>query len=410
MGRKKILERRQLRITNKINDLKAKIQASEDLNEVRSLTAQVDELNADLADVTDEIAAIDEDANAEVRGFDPLGQTRTIASTGENHTGFDSMEYRSAFMAYVQHGTLIPQDIVTRAAGDTGITLSTEIGSLIPTTVMNEVIRNLTGKYGSIYAKVRKLNVQGGVKFPIANFAAELTWISEGTSGTAKKGADGNTYVSFDYHIGEVKISTSLLAAIVSLPIFEKELASEIAKAFLKAMDTAIIAGDGTDRPLGITVDPRVTNEIEMTAANMSDWKSWKTNLFAKIPLEKRGAAGEFLFAASTVTTYLETMHDQADRPLFKEATDLTIGNEGGKFFGHDVTLVEPTLIKDYDTASAGDVIGVYWDPNDYAVNSNLQFGVRRYFDEDNSYVDNGLVIVDGKILDASGCYLIKKK
>lgn len=104
-------------------------------------------------------------------------------------------------------------------------------------------------------------------------------------------------------------------------------------------------------------------------------------------------------------------MHDDNNRPLFKEAVDGVIGNEAGKFFGRETTLVEPDVIADFDTASAGDIIGVYWIPNDYGINTNLQFGIKRYFDDDkNEWVNKGLTVVDGKILDPSGCYIIKKK
>ena len=128
------------------------------------------------------------------------------------------------------------------------------------------------------------------------------------------------------------------------------------------------------------------------------------------MPLSKRGQ-GEFLFAASTVESNLLTMKDTNNRPVFKEATDITMDNLAGTFFGRNVTLVEPELIKDFDTASTGDVIGVYWVPQDYAVNTQMEFGLKRYFDEDtNEWINKGLTIVDGKILDPSGCFLIKKK
>jgi hypothetical protein len=104
-------------------------------------------------------------------------------------------------------------------------------------------------------------------------------------------------------------------------------------------------------------------------------------------------------------------MCDANNRPLFKEAPpELQMGNTAGRFYGRETTLVEPDVIKDFDTASSGDVIGIYWVPNDYAINTNLAFGIKQYFDEDtNKYINKGLTIVDGKILDPSGCYIIKK-
>lgn len=196
-----------------------------------------------------------------------------------------------------------------------------------------------------------------------------------------------------------------------ALDVFEQEIAVRIAEAFMEAMDSAIINGSGTGCPLGITKDSRVTNIVEFSdgKAEIDKWDIWRKNLFAKIPIKKRGT-GEFLFSASTFETHLMSMKDKNDRPLAKEAADIVNGDADGKFFGRNVTFVEPDIIKDYDVAEVGDVIGIYWVPGDYAVNTNLQFGIQRYFDQDtNEFVDKALVIVDGKILDTTGCYLLKK-
>lgn len=64
----------------------------------------------------------------------------------------------------------------------------------------------------------------------------------------------------------------------------------------------------------------------------------------------------------------------------------------------------------DFDTANTGDVIGIFWTPNDYAINTNQAFGMKRYYDEErNEWVNKALTIVDGKIVDPYGCYLITK-
>ena len=85
--------------------------------------------------------------------------------------------------------------------------------------------------------------------------------------------------------------------------------------------------------------------------------------------------------------------------------------NPNGTFFGRNISLVEPDILPDFDTAEAGDVIGVYWQPNEYAVNENFGFTMRRYFDEEtNEWVDKAIVVVDGKVLNPTGYVLIKKK
>ena len=70
----------------------------------------------------------------------------------------------------------------------------------------------------------------------------------------------------------------------------------------------------------------------------------------------------------------------------------------------------EPDVIDDFDTASAGDVIGIFWQPNEYAINENFGFTMRRYFDEEtNEWVDKALTVVDGKALNPTGFYKILK-
>lgn len=415
MGRKKILEKRLAKIQAKIAELRAKMQACEDIVEMRSMAGEIDGLTESEADIKEEIEAIEEDiaaASGEQRGLTPSMIIGNGVSTGQAETGYGSLEYRQAFMNYATRGVAIPADIVARAAGDAGTTVSTEIGALIPTTVMSEVIRQLSGAYGQVYAKVRKLNVQGGIKFPISKLKAKFRWVAEATgSGEKTKAGEADAFVSFGANLGEIKIATSLIAAVQALDVFEQEIAVRIAEAFMEAMDSAIINGSGTGCPLGITKDTRVTNVVEFSdgKGEIDKWEIWRKNLFAKIPIKKRGT-GEFLFPASTFETHLMSMKDKNDRPLAKEAADIVNGNADGKFFGRDVTFVEPDIIKDYDTAEVGDVIGIYWVPSDYAINTNLQFGVQRYFDQNtNEWVDKALVIVDGKILDTDGCYLLKK-
>ena len=182
-------------------------------------------------------------------------------------------------------------------------------------------------------------------------------------------------------------------------------------------MDEAIVKGSGDGAPLGILNDTRVTGQsghtITMTAAKMSNWKNWRTDFFAKLPLGYRG--GEFIFAASTVETYLQTMSDDNNNPVFYQATGLEVNdgdaqNPNGRFFGRNISLVEPDILPDFDTANANDIVGIYWQPEEYMVNENFGFTMLRYFDQEtNEWVDKALTVVDGKVLNPAGIYLIAK-
>ncbi len=426
MGRKKILEKRLARLNAKKTKLTERALASTDAAEVRQINDELAELNEEIAETQEEMDSIPDEPNPDTRGTEPQipegAQQRggnPLASFGmqepqkrDNEEPYSSMEYRLAFKDYVQRGTPIPADVIARAGGDKGTTVAADLGMIIPMTIMNEFIKEVSKVYGQIYSKVRKLNIKGGVKFPISKLKANFTWITETSVSDKQKAGDIKEYIEFSYNIGEIRVAETLLAQVVTLSLFESEIVRIMTEAYVETMDKVIIAGTGNGQPLGITVDPRVTNVVEFTAAQFADWTAWRKNLFAKIPLSKRGQ-GEFIFTAATVEANLLTMTDANNRPIFKEATQLTLGESAtaGSFYGRTVTLVEPDIVADFDTAESGDIVGIYWVPTDYAINTNLAFGMKRYFDEaTNEWINKGLTIVDGKILDTAGCYLIKKK
>ena len=407
---KKFIERKK----EELKTLQERSDASESIEEVRYIGKQIDAVNEEIRDAQAQLTALEEaeeqrgaGSPLNGNGFNPMQMVGGAPMNQQrgNEEPTATIEYRQAFKKYVQTGEMIPSELRAAATSTTA-----DIGMIIPKTIMDEFIKEVSKVYGHIYAKVRKLNVKGGVEFPISKLTANFKWITESTVSEKQKAGDIKEKVSFSYHIGEIRVAETLLAQVVSLDVFESEITRIMVEAYVKAMDVAIISGTGSGQPLGITVDPRVTNVIEFTEEEFGDWTAWRKKLFAVIPLSKRGL-GEFLFPSSTVESYLMTMKDANNRPLFKEATDLNMGNTAGSFFGRTTDLVEPDIIKDFATASNGDVVGVMWVPSDYAINTQLEFGMKRYFDDDtNEWINKGLTIVDGKILDTSGCYLLKKK
>ena len=422
--RKKILEKRLARLNEKKQSLVARCDASSDVAEVRSLTEELNDVNAEIAETEEELEAINEEErqaqlNAEQRAAVPANATlvngAVVASfgtaqpesRGAEEDPTSSMEYRRAFMAYVQRGTAIPAELRNGDAIST-----TDSGAAIPMTVMNEVINTVRKRFGNLYSKVRKTAVAGGVKYPIGALKATFKWISESTVSPRQK-TDKLGEVMFAYNTAEIRIAQTFLSQLLTLPAFEAKLTEIIAIAYLEAMDYGIVNGSGDGSMLGILNDPRVTNTVTMTAAQLSNWTAWRKNFFSQLPLGYR--SGEFIFPVATVDAYLETMADSNNNPIFRQATGLEVNdgdamNPNGRFFGRDISLVEPDIIADFDSASQGDVIGIYWQPDEYAINENFGFTMRRYFDEEtNEWVDKALVVVDGKVLNPTGFYKIIK-
>ena len=416
--RKDFLKKRLEKLTAKKAALKKRAMESTDANEVRSLNEQLEDLNDNIAEVNEELSIIEQEEQRSQTP--PASAERVNANFGggsfqqngsqqrSEESPLETMEYRRAFREFILRGTPVTMTEVRN--GETITTQTT--APAIPLTIMNEVINTVRVSYGNLYAKVRKLSVPGGVEFPIGALRATFKWINEGEVSPRQK-VDNLGKVSFGYHTAEIRLSQTFLSNLVTLSAFERELSTVIAEAYLEAMDYGIVNGSGNGTMTGILNDARVTNVITMTAAQMSDWMEWRKRFFAKLPLKYR--SGEFIFPLSTVETYLETMHDSMNNPIFRQATGLTV-NDGdardpnGSFFGRRISLVEPDIIADFDTASAGDVIGIFWQPGEYAINENFGFTMRRYFDEEtNEWVDKALTVVDGKVLNPTGYYLIKK-
>ena len=238
---------------SKMEELQRKSDASNDLNEVRSIGKTLQALRDEIADVEDQLKKLDEsegDDNGDDNGSDNGGNNggnngddngddnkegRSGAPKGtELRNGFvkvgsfgygkekrseetdrhDTVAYRKAFMEYVCRGTQIPAEL--RKDEVTG---TTDAAAVIPTTILGEIIQKLE-TYGNVYKLVRKLNVQGGVAIPILSLKPEGKWVGEGSSESQK--VEANEKVTFLYYGVECKIAQTLLASVVTLEAFQQ--------------------------------------------------------------------------------------------------------------------------------------------------------------------------------------------
>lgn len=433
-----------------IEDLRAKIKASESADEVRALgetlQTMLDELNEAKAKL-DELDELDNKDDGEGNGEgasneggasnDEGGENRSafklmktiggvtmkgnLIENRSNDYAVSTMEERTAFMNYYLRGEKsehLRYETRSDAAGT-----SSNLGVLIPQTVIQEIIKGVEKVRGVLYSKVRKLNVKGGVKFPIGSFTATFHRISEtGKSDRQNAGGIGADSVVFSYKIGEIRLARTLLQTVLSVPVFEQELANVIVEAYVAAMDDEILNGDGNDEMNGILTEAakvsgsRIpsSNIIEFTEADMADWKSWQTKLFANIPLGMRKYRPEFVMSAGTYEANIKTLYDNNNRPVYAETFNPVDGDETSTFKGKEVAFVENDVFGDFDdidVSTDSPFFGMYWVPEKaYAINSNLEFSVRDYFDEEtNQYVKKAIVINDGNVLNGGFIFLLKK-
>lgn len=412
-----------------IEATRSQIKAATTADEVRSLGETLDKLMAELQELQTKLDEMDNQDdnqtdrqdNEASRSFNPLATygagNSQVGETRDNGPRA-TMEYRTAFMNYVQRGTR--SEVLQFETRADAANVASDLGVLLPTTVVQEIIKGVEKVYGQLYSRVKKTNIKGGVKYPIGSFGATFKRITETTTSERQKGGSVTGYVEFSYLIGEIRLAKTILEATLEVPVFESELAKVIVEAYVKNADTEIMLGDASQNQYaGIITEAKKSagsriltdHVITFTEAEMADWKSWQTKLFAKIPLSMRALNPEFVMTANTYEANIKTLADGNNRPVYNETYNPVDGTEVSKFKGKNVVFVEEDLLKNFNDAVNGDFFGMYWVPEKaYAINSNMQFSVTRYFDhETNQYVDKALVIDDGKILDPKYLYLLKK-
>lgn len=261
---------------------------------------------------------------------------------------YDTLEYRKAFMNYVCRGVAIPTEY--RAASTT---TTAESGAVIPTTIMNEIITKLES-YGSIYAKVRKINVQGGVSIPIADLKPTAHWITEGKSSDDQNASAKNS-VTFNYYGLECKISQSILANVVTLKMFTDLFVPMATEAMVKAIEISIFNGTGEGQPLGVLKDNRVTTVVTLTPEEYASWSGWHK---VKAKMKKAYRNGSFIMNQSTFDVGIDGMEDKNGQPIGRTNYGVN-GEETYRFMGKNVETVEDDILPSWDDANEGDVIAV---------------------------------------------------
>lgn len=434
----KWLERLKDQKEQRIAEVEATIRGSQDVDEVRSLGPTLQALRDELADIEEQIAEADEgegsedagearvndpSAATEARGVDPhaayarrsplasVASFTTEADTSDDEDPFGTEEYRRAFMGFVTRGTPIPDEFrsaeVQAEFRADAMTTTADASAVIPTTLVRRIVSELS-THGNIWAKVTKTNVPGGMEIPVMDLKPVASWITE-TGKSDDQKLEANKTVSFKYHTLECRLAQSLLASVVTLSMFEDKFVELAIEACVLAIEAAIMSGDGKGKPLGILKDTRVktANVVTLSPDEIGKWDVWKKKVFAK--MKKSYRKGDFIMAQGTFDGYIDGMVDAVGQPIGRVNYGID-GPESYRFGGKDVETVEDDVIPDYEAATVGDVIAVFANLADYAVNSNMQMQTVKWIDHDNNKVKNKVTMIcDGKLIDPNGVIVVKK-
>lgn len=303
---------------------------------------------------------------------------------------YASEEYRSAFFNHVIKGQAMPEEF--RGANST----TADNAAVIPTTVLNEVVRKLEN-YGDILPRVRRTQFAAGVAVPntVTNFKA--TWQNEDAAGDSQKMATGN--VVFAAYQLRCVAAVSFQMDVRSLAAFEAALVGKIADAMGVALEEAIISGTGTARPTGI-LSATPAAKVDATACDYA-------TLIKAVKAVPSAYKKDFVFIMNEGTALeFATMTDKNGQPIINAGI---VQTPKYKFLGHDVVLTN--ALPDFNAATATNTVAVLFDLSKYMLNTSYDVDLVEYRDNaTRAKVYDSIALVDGKVIDANGLVFVNKK
>lgn len=242
---------------NEIAELQKRSDESQDVAEVRAIGETLKTLADEIKDAEAQLAKLDED-NGDGEGTGEVSRSQvpegaqlrnavvvgSFGATAQQNT--EDLAYRNAFMEYVLRGTPIPAEVRENAN-----TLTTDV-TVIPTQLVNQIIEKMD-VVGNIISAVTRTAFKGGVQIPTSSVKPVASWVAEGATSDRQKKTTTN--ITFTYHKLRCEISMSMEVGTMALSAFEAKFVENVSKAMIKAIENAIINGDGSGKPKGILTE-----------------------------------------------------------------------------------------------------------------------------------------------------------
>ena len=264
----KEIEERKTELLNKIEEAKTQEEIAELRSEVEAINKEVPEQedkgqNGEISQEEERSLIADtqelEKRNKEVSNLRKIGGNEMEKEERKFTTA--SPEYRSAWAKTLMGVKL--EETEERALGDAIGTTSTtfveatsnanginNLGLLIPDSVRLDWLK-VAEKASPIYRDIRKMNVPGNVDFPYLFGADDAEWYAETT--TTKNEGQEYKNIKLTGHELAKAIEITWKAEAMTVEGFISFLLDELNEKMNKALINAVIYGDGSAKPTGIT-------------------------------------------------------------------------------------------------------------------------------------------------------------
>lgn len=381
------------------------VDESNDVEELRKLQKEIETLNAEIRDIQGMINELPEDDNTEVneRTAAVNGEIPGVVVSGANtqeqrrSTDEEEMEYRKAFQQFVTRGTPIPAEL--RADENT---LTTDIASAIPTVLVNRIVEKLEST-GMILPLVTRTSFAAGINIPTSSVKPVATWVLEGATSDRQKKTTGT--ITFSKFKLRCEISMSMEASTMAISAFEDSFVRQVVEAMTKALEQAIISGNGTTQPKGIlTETPASGQSLDVVTIG------YDTLVDAEAALPQAYEDGAVWCMTKKTFMSFIGMVDENKQPIAR--INYGIGGKPERtLLGRTVVLCGDYMDSYSTSLAAGKIFAFLFNFKDYALNTVYDMGVQRKQDWDTEdMLTKAVMSVDGKVIDKNSLVVLKKK
>lgn len=397
---KKLIQKRKDELTK----LRKALVDSNNQEERTSLNDSITVVEEEIREAENQLVNLDLPAGAQ----NPM-HMRSMGSNTPNDGEEDiysSVAYRKAFM----------KAILTRSRVDfrddqTTATTDTNISTVIPTNLANYILEKFES-LGKIYNRVVKTSYPVGQIIPTDGVKPVATWVAEGASSDSQKKTLGGV-ITFSHFKLRCEIRYTEDVNTMTLPMFEALFVKQVSEAMLRAIEAAIVDGNGTSAPQGILTAGAPSTQVINVAA--TDKLSYKLlcDVEATIP-EQYENSTVWVMTKKTFMSFMG-MTDTAGQPIARVNYGIGGGTER-TLLGREVILYTPqtgSKLGNYaDTVTADTTFAFLCDFGEYVLNTNYNLGIQSAIDWDNEdHKTKAVLACDGKLLrNDSVITLVKKK
>ncbi|SHI75290.1 phage major capsid protein, HK97 family [Geosporobacter subterraneus DSM 17957] len=368
----------------------------EDVATLRSINAELDTLNEEIRNLQEMADAMPDDpegdetnlrtaaVNGDIPGVVVSGAQSQQQRKAQDEEG---IEYRKAFMEYVLRGTPIPAELRVDAN-----TLTTDVGSAIPTVLVNRIIEKME-TIGMILPRVTRTNYAAGVNIPTSTVKPVATWVAEGAGSDRQKKTTG--VITFSKHKLRCEISMSMEVGTMAISAFEAAFVRQVSEAMVKAKEEAILTGNGSTQPKGILTETPVEGQALTPAA-----LNYQALVDAEAALPQAYESGAVWAMSKKTFMGFVGMVDDNKQPIARVNYGIN-GAPERTLLGRQVVLTGDYLPSYSASLEAGTIYAFLFNFSDYVLNTVYDMGIQRKQDWDTEdLLTKAVMSVDGKVVD----------